>query len=269
MSDQEESANTRDPSSQVGADTPNIARMYDYWLGGKDNFAADRRSAEEIVKISEGKVLRGVRLNRAFLGRAVRAAAEAGVRQFLDLGSGLPTQENVHEVAGSGARVVYVDYDPVVASHAHAILAKSETVGFVQADLRKPAEILGHPTVRELIDFDEPVAFMFVSVLHFVDDGEDPHGIVARFRDAAAPGSHLILSHLSRDGFPQKMAQTEQVYQGASARLGARTHAEILGFFDGFELSEPGLVGPTEWRPGDGPPGTEKFAGLVGMGVRP
>ncbi|MDP9862466.1 MULTISPECIES: SAM-dependent methyltransferase [Streptosporangium] len=263
-----DSANTRDVTALVGADTPNIARMYDYWLGGKDNFAADRESAEEIVKISEGRVLRGVRLNRAFLGRAVRAAAEAGVRQFLDLGSGLPTRENVHEVAGPGARVVYVDYDPVVASHAHAILARSDGVGFVQADLRRPAEILGHPTVREIVDFDEPLALLFVSVLHFVGDADGPHRVVADFRDAAAPGSHLILSHLSKDGFPQKMAATEQVYQGASARLGARTREEILAFFDGFELSEPGLVGPTEWRPGAGGAGPERFAGLVGMGVR-
>ncbi|MFC4588486.1 SAM-dependent methyltransferase [Sphaerisporangium corydalis] len=253
---------------RVGADTPNIARMYDYWLGGKDNFATDRESAEEIVRISRGKVLRGVRLNRAFLGRAVRAAASAGVRQFLDLGSGLPTRENVHEVAGPGARVVYVDYDPVVASHARAILARSEGVGFVEADLRRPAALLGDPTVRELIDFTEPVAVLFVSVLHFVDDAAGPGAIVGEYRDALVPGSHMVLSHLSTENFPDKIAQTERVYQGASAPMGARTRAEILGFFDGFELLPPGLVGPTEWNPGARDTSLEKFAGLVGVGVK-
>jgi SAM-dependent methyltransferase len=247
---------------------PNIARMYDYWLGGKDNFAADRKSADEIVEISGGKVLRGVRLNRAFLGRAVRLAAASGVRQFLDLGSGLPTRENVHEAAGPDSRVVYVDYDQVVAMHGHAILATSPGTGFVQADLRRPQEILEHPTVTSLLDFNEPVAVLFVSVLHFVDDAEDPAGLVATYGDALAPGSHLILSHLAKDDFPEKIARTEQIYQGASARLGARTRDEILAFFAGFDLLEPGLVGPAEWRPVDEFPSTEKFAGLVGAGVK-
>ncbi|WP_214414503.1 SAM-dependent methyltransferase [Sphaerisporangium fuscum] len=252
----------------VGAGTANIARMYDYWLGGKDNFAVDRESAEEVVKISQGRVLRGVRLNRDFLGRAVRTAARAGVRQFLDLGSGLPTRENVHEVAGPDARVVYVDYDPVVAAHGRALLATSQDVGFVHADLRRPGEILGHPTVRRLIDFAEPVAVMFVSVLHFVDDADDPRRIVGEYRDALVPGSHLILSHLAKDDFPDRMAATERVYEGASARLGARSREEILALFDGFELLEPGLVGPTEWNAPELALSAEKFAGLVGVGVR-
>ncbi|MEZ0074760.1 SAM-dependent methyltransferase [Planotetraspora sp. GP83] len=261
------SAHGSDAPRGVGAGTPNIARMYDYWLGGKDNFAADRESAEEIVRISDGRVLRGVRLNRSFLGRAVRTAAAAGVRQFLDLGSGLPTRENVHQVAGPDARVIYVDSDPVVASHARAILVRSDNVEFVEGDLRHPREILGHPAVRRLIDFDEPVALMFVSVLHFVDDSEDPRGILAAYRDAVAPGSHLILSHLSKDAFPQKMAAAERVYEGANTRLGARTREEILGLFEGFEVLDPGLVGPAEWRP-QGPWSTERFAGLVGVGLK-
>ncbi|MEO5876138.1 MAG: SAM-dependent methyltransferase [Streptosporangiaceae bacterium] len=249
-------------------DVPNIARMYDYWLGGKDHFAADRRSADEIVEISGGKVLRGVRLNRAFLGRAVRLAAASGVRQFLDLGSGLPTQENVHEAVGPDARVLYVDYDPAVATHGHALLANSANTGFVQADLREPQKILEHPGVTALLNLSEPVAILFVSVLHFVDDAQDPAGLVGTYRDALAPGSWLILSHLAKDEFPEKMAQTEQIYQGASARLGARSRAEILTFFDGFELLEPGLVGPADWHPVEEYPTTERFAGLVGAGVK-
>lgn len=257
----------------MDATTPNIARMYDYWLGGKDNFAADRESAERIVEISEGRVLRGVRLNRAFLARAIRLAAAAGVDQFLDIGSGLPTQDNVHDVAQRsipGARVVYVDYDPVVASHGRAILGGQDGVAFIEADLHRPEEILGHPEVISLLDFDRPIALVLVAVLHFIADESDAHGIVGRLRDALAPGSHLILSHLATDNHPEKIAQAAQVYERANAPLGARTHAEILRFFDGFDLREPGLVGPTEWRTGqlEGATG-EKFAGLVGVGVKP
>jgi SAM-dependent methyltransferase len=250
----------------VDTNVPNIARMYDYWLGGKDNFAADRAAAEKIVEISAGRVLRGVRQNRAFLNRAVRTAAAAGVRQFLDLGSGLPTQDNVHQVAGPDARVIYVDYDPVVRVHGAAILAGVDRVAAIQADLRRPVEILESPEAKALIDFDEPVAILFVAVLHFVHDEYDPAALVAQYRDALAPGSHLILSHLSTDAFPEKMAQTERVYEGSSAGLVARPRAEILRFFDGFELLEPGLVGPTEWRPNE-PVNDEKFAGLVGVGL--
>ncbi|MFC0039864.1 SAM-dependent methyltransferase [Actinomadura rayongensis] len=249
-------------------DTPNIARMYDYWLGGKDHFAADRESADEIVRISGGKVLRGVRLNRAFLGRAVRTAAAAGVRQFLDLGSGLPTRENVHEAVGPGARVVYVDNDPAVAAHGRALLATAPGVRFIEADLREPEAILARPDVNELLDLREPVAILFVSVLHFVADTAETARIVATCRDACAPGSHLVLSHLASDAFPDEMARAERVYQGTNVPLGARTRAEILSFFAGFELLEPGLVGPNAWRPEPGPPDTERFAGLVGVGVR-
>ena len=257
--------------TSAGLDTgsPNVARMYDYWLGGKDNFAADREAAERVVEISEGRVVRGVRLNRAFLRAAVRAAAEAGVRQFLDLGSGLPTQENVHEAAAAaapGARTVYVDNDPVVCAHGRALLAGAGNVGFAEADLRRPDAVLGHPVVRDMIDFSAPVALLLVSVLHFVDDADDPHALVARYRDALAPGSRLILSHLATDAFPEQMARAEQVYEGASARLGARPSALIRRFFDGFELLPPGLTGPREWLEGGGTDG-ERFAGLVGTGV--
>ncbi|MFA1550934.1 SAM-dependent methyltransferase [Actinomadura chokoriensis] len=255
----------------AGLDTgsPNVARMYDYWLGGKDNFAADREAAERVVEISEGRVVRGVRLNRAFMREAVRACAAAGVRQFLDLGSGLPTRENVHEAVTSvapDARTVYVDYDPVVCAHGRALLAGAENAGFAEADLRRPDGVLAHPAVRDMIDFSEPVALLLVSVLHFVDDADDPAALVARYRDALAPGSRLILSHLATDAFPEQMSLTEQVYEGASARLGARPSAQIRGFFDGFELLPPGLAGPREWLDGGVASDGERFAGLVGMG---
>ncbi|WP_165495521.1 SAM-dependent methyltransferase [Actinomadura roseirufa] len=259
---------TGGPPDGLDAGSPNVARMYDFWLGGKDNFAADREAAERVVEISEGRVVRGVRLNRAFLGAAVRAAARAGVRQFLDLGSGLPTRENVHEVAlgvRDDARVVYVDYDPVVCVHGRALLAGAE-VGFAEGDLRRPDEVLGHPAVRGMIDLSRPVALLLVSVLHFVADEDDPAGLVARYRDALAPGSRLILSHLATDAFPEAMARTERVYQDASARLGARPSARIRGFFDGFELLEPGLTGPREWLDGGVRTDGERFAGLVGVG---
>ncbi|MQY09374.1 SAM-dependent methyltransferase [Actinomadura macrotermitis] len=257
----------------LDAATPNVARMYDYWLGGKDNFAADRAAAQRVVGISEGRVTEGVRLNRRFLGTAVRQAAEAGVRQFLDVGSGLPTRENVHEVAlaaRADARVVYVDHDPVVCAHGRALLAGTgDPVGFVQGDLRRPEEILDHPVTRQLIDFAEPVALIFVSVLHFVEDADDPAALVGRFAGRLVPGSRLILSHLASDAFPDQMARAEQVYEGASSRLGARPRAQILGFFDGFELLEPGLTGPPQWLAGGAEdPEARRFAGLVGVGVK-
>ncbi|MEU8122310.1 SAM-dependent methyltransferase [Spirillospora sp. NPDC049024] len=256
-------------SAGLDASSPNVARMYDYWLGGKDNFAADREAAQRVVEISEGRVVRGVRLNRAFLGGAVRDAAEAGIRQFLDLGSGLPTRENVHEAATRArpdSRVVYVDYDPVVCAHGRALLADAGNVGFAEADLRRPDDVLGHPVVADLLDFSEPVALLLVSVLHFVDDAEDPHALVARYRDALAPGSRLILSHLASDAFPERMAEAERVYKDASARLGARPRARILEFFDGFDLLHPGLTGPREWLDGGVKTDGEQFAGLVGVG---
>jgi SAM-dependent methyltransferase len=260
-----------DATADLDTGTANPARMYDYWLGGKDNFAADREAAERIVEISEGRVVRGVRLNRAFLRAAVRAAAQAGIRQFLDLGSGLPTQENVHDAVRDvrpDARTVYVDHDPVVCAHGRALLADAEHVGFVQGDLRRPEEVLAHPTVQDMIDFSEPVAVMLVSVLHFVDDADDPAALVAPYRDELAPGSRLVLSHLASDAFPAEMAKAERVYEGASARLGARPKAQIRGFFDGFELLEPGLIGPREWLDGGVRTDGERFAGLVGVGEK-
>ncbi|MFI0372579.1 SAM-dependent methyltransferase [Actinomadura sp. 1N219] len=253
-------------------DTPNAARMYDYYLGGKDNYPADREAAEKIMALGPSRDI--CVANRRFLGRAVRLAARDGIRQFLDLGTGLPTQENVHEVAqreAPGARVVYVDYDPVVLAHARALKAIDATTAVVREDVRKPREILDHPEVLGLIDFSEPVAVLFVAVLHCLTDDEDPWGVVRAFAERMAPGSHLIVSHLTDDAHPDVGAAAREVYDAATAPLIHRGHAAISRFFDGFEVLEPGVTVVNEWRPeGDldrERPGGEWF--YVGVGRKP
>jgi hypothetical protein len=231
--------------------TPNFARVYDYLLDGKDNYPIDRATAEEALAVApELRVM--ARENRAFLRRAVRfLAAEVGIRQFLDIGTGLPTQGNVHEVAqevAPDARVVYIDADPVVLVHGRALLASSDKVTIAQADLRRPQELLDDPELRALIDFAEPVAVLLVAVLHAVTDAEDPIGVVTTLRDAMAPGSYLVLSHSSAEGRPEASAKVGAVLRRAAPFV-PRTRAQVLRFFDGFELVDPGLVYAQQWRP--------------------
>jgi S-adenosyl methyltransferase len=240
-------------SAPPGIDTrmPNMARMYDYALGGKDNFAADREAVEKLFSFSPEN--RDVpRANRRFLGRAVRFAAAQGIRQFLDLGTGLPSQGHVHEVVAQiepGAHVVYVDYDPVVVSHARALLVDSDSVTAVQADIRDPQGILAHPDVTGLIDFSRPVAVLFVAVLHGIPDRDDPADIVRAFAGCVSPGSYLILSHLTSEGHPPELVkQKEEVFARSNAPVSYRSRAEILRMFDGFTLVEPGLTAVTQWR---------------------
>ena len=249
-----------DWTTRINTGVPNPARIYDYFLGGKDNFPADREVADQIVAIAP--VAREVvEDNREFLRRAVEVLTDAGIRQFIDLGSGLPTQGNVHEIAQAAApesRVVYVDSDPMVVAHSRALLAGDNTVA-IQGDLRQPDKILGHPEVRELIDFDRPVALLLLAILHFVPDDEDPFGVVARYRDALPAGSHLAISHGTRDIperpdlSPEEMAEmgarVEQLYQLTTASLVTRTRAEVERFFDGLELLAPGVVEIQRWRP--------------------
>jgi hypothetical protein len=250
-----------DWTTQINTGVPNPARIYDYLLGGKDNFPADREVAEQLLAIAP--VARDVAEdNRAFLRRAVRfLTREAGIRQFMDLGSGLPTQGNVHEIAQAiipDARVVYVDNDAMVVTHGRALLAADNTV-VIQADLREPDDILGHPEVRELIDFNEPIALLLTAILHFIPDEEDPLGIVARFRDALPSGSYLAISHGTRDvpARPDMSAdemadmgeRVERLYQLTTASLVTRTRAQVERFFDGLELVDPGLVEIQRWRP--------------------
>ena len=232
-----------------------MARMYDYALGGKDNFAADRAAVEKLFQMSPEN--RDVpRANRRFLDRAVRFAVGQGIGQFLDLGAGLPSQGNVHEVAKQArpdAHIIYVDNDPVVVTHAKALLAIDDsTTAVVQSDIRDAGKIFADPEVGRLIDFSQPVATLFVSVLHGIPDNDDPWGIVRAFASRMAPGSYLILSHLTRDGHPADLVrQKEEVFAKSNTPFSYRSRADILRFFDGFELVEPGLTFVTRWRGDD------------------
>jgi SAM-dependent methyltransferase len=243
-------------SDGVDTTTPNVARIYDYLLGGKDNFAADREAAKRLIEAIPD-VAAIARDNRSFLGRVVRyLAIEGGIRQFLDLGRGLPTQANVHELAQGVApdtRVVYVDNDPMVASHGRALLASGDQVGMVFGDLRDPAGILRHPDVLGLLDLAQPLAVLCTSTLHFIADEAEPHKIIAEYRDRLAPGSYLAITHGTlEDGPAGEGEKAEGVYRQASSQLHIRPLSDVLRFFDGFELVEPGLTWIAEWRPEPG-----------------
>lgn len=242
----------RDSKAAFDVTVPNVARIYDYLLGGKDNYAADRDAAEKLHKVLPDVTL-ACRENREFLRRAVRfLAGEAGICQFVDIGSGLPTVENTHQIAQAvrpGARVVYVDNDPIVVAHGRALLGKSPDVAVVEADLRQPGAIIGDPALRELVDLSEPTAFLLVAVLHFIPDGEDPHGIVGMLRSVMAPGSFLVTSHVTQDSVsPGEYAAGVSVYEKASAPVVPRRYDEVLKFFDGMDLADPGLVNISQWR---------------------
>ena len=249
--------------------TPSTARMYDYYLGGKDNFGVDRDAAEKVL--ASAPEIRQVAIeNRAFLGRVVRFLASAGIRQFIDIGTGLPTRGNVHEVAQAatpGARVVCVDHDPVVCAHARALLEDTGNVAVVKAAMERPGEILGNPALRQLIDFTEPVAALFFSVLHFATDAKP---IVTAFRDEMAAGSYLAMSHGVPSQVPggsETAGEVRQVYGTSNSPGGAfRTEAEILELFSGFELAEPGLVSVADWRNSQTAPSAGRAWLLGGVG---
>jgi trans-aconitate methyltransferase len=239
---------------QVDASVPNAARVYDFFLGGKENYAIDRELAEKILAILPDTA-DFCRANRGFLQRAVRfLAGQAGVRQFLDIGTGLPTMGNVHEIAqeaAPGARVAYVDYDPVVLAHARALLADDRDVIAVEGDLRAPGAILADAGVRQLIDFSQPVAVLIVAVLHFVTDAGRPYEAVRTVVDALPSGSYLVLTHSTPDDVSDDVTEAmKDVYSGASAQVAPRSFQDIARFFDGLELIDPGLVNVTLWRPG-------------------
>jgi SAM-dependent methyltransferase len=234
---------------------PNVARMYDFMLGGKENYASDRAAVAKLIEMAPA-VPEFARLNRAFLRRAVRFAASQGVSQFLDVGSGLPTQESVHEVARAArpaARTVYVDNDPVVAAHSRALLGSTPGVAFALGDIRDPARLLGDPQVTGIIDFSRPVGVLLLAILHFVTDAEDPARLVAAIRDALAPGSYLIMSHGTAHGAPPQVAarsgEASRVYDNATSRITYRDPAQVSRFLEGFSLVEPGLVHVSQWRP--------------------
>jgi len=253
----------------INPNIPHSARVYDYWLGGKDNFEADRRVAEQTMAAVPG-VRESARNNRAFLGRAVRHLARAGIRQFLDLGTGIPTQGNVHEVAQAeapGARVVYVDNDPIVMTHARALLTSTPEgrTAYIQADVRDPQSVLGHAGVRGTLDFTQPVGLMMVAILMHISDQDDPEGLVKAYADALVPGSYLVVSHLTLDLVSKRVADD---YLAATRHQAMhrtpRTGARIARFFDGFELVEPGLVAVSQWgeTPRSPDPATWMYAGV-------
>jgi hypothetical protein len=240
-------------SRGVHSHVPNVARIYDYLLGGKDNFAADRAAAAKIAEAAP-EVVRRVRENREFLGRAVRFLAASGIRQFLDIGTGLPTQENVHQVARRlvpAARVVYVDNDPVVVLHAQALLATDRGTIAIEADMREPAAILRQVTEQGFIDLAQPVAILMLAVLHFIPDSAQAAQIVATFREQMAEGSYLVITHATAGNMSAgNLAQAVQTYSASSAgSITPRSHEQIKALFGGLELEEPGVVPVAQWRP--------------------
>jgi hypothetical protein len=229
------------------------ARVHDYWLGGKDHFAADRAAGDAVIEAYPGIVM-SVRANRAFLARAVRfLAAEAGIRQFLDIGTGIPAANNTHEVAQSAApdcRVVYVDYDPVVLTHARALLTSSTpgTIDYIDADLRDPQTILRH--AARTLDFSRPVAVMLIAIMHLIVDEDDPYEIVGQLLDAVPAGSYLVLSQVASDIQAEQMAEAAKRYNRLARETQRhRDRVEVTRFFDGLEMVEPGLVPVQQWRP--------------------
>jgi S-adenosyl methyltransferase len=229
------------------------ARVHDYWLGGTENFAADRAAGDAVIQAYPG-IVASVRANRAFLARVVRfLAAEAGIRQFLDLGTGIPAANNTHEVAQSaapGCRVVYADHDPVVLRHARALLASAEpgTLDYIDADLRDPPPILTR--AARTLDLSRPVAVMLIAVMHLIGDQDDPGEIIRQLMAAVPPGSYLALSQVASDIEAEQMAEAGRRYNRlARDTQRHRSHAEVTRFFDGLELIEPGVVAVQRWRP--------------------
>jgi hypothetical protein len=252
--------------------------MYDYYLGGWDNYEVDRVAAERVIEVHP-QVRLSARANRAFLQRAVRALVAGGIRQIIDIGTGIPTSPNPHEVAREIApdtRVVYVDNDPIVATHAGARLTNTAHTGFVLGDVRDPKAILDHPAVRELIDFDQPVALLLGAVLHFVRDDEDPAAIVATLADALPTGSHVVLSHATGEPYEdyapgrtdvQARDGVVNVYRSATAGLNLRSKAEIEPLLGPFTVLDPGIVRVSLWRPDGEVPGAEELNNTIFYGA--
>jgi hypothetical protein len=243
--------------------------VYDYLLGGKDNVAIDRAVADKLLAVAPDARL-VARANRRFQIEAVRHLAELGIRQFIDLGTGIPTSPSIHETARAvspACRVVYVDHDPVVRLHAQVLLADAPGIAGIQADLRRPAEVFADPHVTGLVDFDQPLCVLMVGVLHYVMDEEDPAGIVAAFRERMAPGSHLVLSHAMAESDPEAIAQLAMATIGSPAQAAFRSRPEVLRLFEGFELIGPGLVPVQDWRLDGGEAGSSQLNGVPQLRV--
>jgi hypothetical protein len=238
----------------IDVSRPSVARVYDAALGGKDNFEIDRAV---LARLTEGlpEISSSSRVNRAALGRGVRVMAEAGIRQFLDLGAGLPTAENTHQVAqrvAPDARVVYVDNDPIVLAHGRALLAEDDRTAVITADIRDPRDVLESASVGRLIDLDQPVGVLLVAMLHHLRDDEDPKGLVDAYMAACPPGSHLLITHFCNFGPMAKAVEEKFLAVLGSGRF--RTPEQIAAYFDGYELLDPGVVPCPCWHPDEPPP---------------
>ena len=244
-----------DLSVDLKLDQAHTARMYDYYLGGRTNFLADREAVGRIMAVFP-HALAAARANRAFMHRSTRFLAELGIRQFLDIGTGIPTQPNLHEIAqgvAPEARIVYVDNDPIVLAHAQALLQSSPQgrTAYLQADLTEPDAILAAPTLHETLDLSRPVALSMNAVLHFVPDSAGAYEIVETLKAALAPGSALVISHGTGDFAPAMAVGTAAVYKSTGTSAQSRTHAQVARFFDGWDLADPGLAVSFRWRPDD------------------
>jgi SAM-dependent methyltransferase len=236
--------------ADVDLSKPNPARVYDYILGGANNFEVDREFAKQMLTlVPDGQAL--AQENRGFLRRVVAFLAEQGIRQFIDLGSGIPTVGNTHDVAqriDPGARVVYVDNEPVAVAHSELILQDNENADIIRADVSDVSGVLGHEVTRRLIDFDQPVALLMFAVLHFMPDDQDPYRLVADYRNATVPGSCLALSHVTADGRPE-VTDVLAEYSRSAGQVTERGLAEVTRLFDGYDLVSPGVVFTRAWRP--------------------
>ncbi|RZS34401.1 S-adenosyl methyltransferase [Herbihabitans rhizosphaerae] len=234
----------------VNTEQPSAARVYDYLLGGGHNFAGDRALADNLVKVVPARDM--ARLNRAFLRRAVVFLVESGVKQFIDLGSGIPTVGNVHEIAQQAdpsCKVVYVDYEPVAVAHSELILEGNDNATIIQADMTQPDAVMNDPKTKRLINFDEPVGLLMVGVVQFVPDEADPWAVADRYREVLPDGSYFALSAFTSDNAPEGMKKAVEVFAKSQDPIFPRTHEEIQRMFGDFELVEPGLVYTPEWRP--------------------
>jgi hypothetical protein len=262
-------------SGQIDINVPNIARAYDFLLGGAPNFASDRQLAA-MAERTMPHIRDAVRLNRTFLRRAVRFMISSGIRQFLDIGSGIPTVGNVHEIAQEAdpeCRVVYVDKEPMAVVHSRLLLEGNGKTTAIQADIRDPEDILGRPETRALLNFAEPVGLLMLLVWHVIPDSDDPVGVLARYRDALAPGSFIGISHIAQEDEPAGLqTMVDEVRRHGDAAT-PRTYDQILRMFGGFELVEPGVVGCAGWNP-EGPGDFSDLAEanrliLAGVGRKP
>jgi hypothetical protein len=253
----------------IDLERPNAARVYDYLLGGMANFANDREFAARLMEIAPDAA-KMARANRAFLRRAVTYCLDNGIRQFLDIGSGIPTAGNVHEIAQRiepSAKVVYVDVEPVAVAHTELMLADNENADIVRGDLLEPDVLLSSAPAARLLDFDEPIAVLIVSVLHFLDDDAGPYEAVARYVRAMAPGSYLVLSHIAAEDSVEQ-SQARNLYQKDAVPIVGRTRDQFAAFFAGTEIVAPGIVWTPQWHPetADEIPNPERSKGLAAVG---